>query len=781
VGKTFGVSVARVEDLPLVRGTGQFVDDLRIPGTLEAAFVRSPHAHARVNSIDASAARRVSGVHAVLCMTDLLPHVSTSRLAVGLPSPAYRQTVDRPILALDEVNYVGEAIVVVIADNRYIAEDAANLVEIDYDPLPSVSDARRALDDDSPRTHSASPHNVVAEFGLNYGDVETAFRNAPHRLSHHFAIHRGGSHSMEGRGLLARFDPLDGVLTLWNSTQTPHTAKRLICDILGMDDNKVRVVTPDLGGGFGPKLVFYPEELVIGLAAKMLRRPVKWIEDRREHFISSTQERDQFWDVEIAYDPDGGIHGVRGTLIHDHGAYTARGVNVPYGSLSALPLAYEIPNYDVSVKLVLTNTVPVTPVRGAGQPQGVFVIERLLDMIAGELGMDRAEIRRRNLIPADKMPYQKPFVTRGGVQVVLDSGDYPKCQAAALEVADWKGFSERQQAARNSGRYLGIGLANYVEGTGRGPFEPVTIRIGPSGQVTVISGAVAMGQSTKTMLAQIVAEQLGADMSNISVITGDSAAITLGFGGFNSRQAVLAGSSAHASAVKIREKLIAVASTLLEVASDDLEVDGRKVTIKGTDRSITFAEIVSAVSGTPGYRLPANTTPGMEFTEQVIIDPMTYSNGTAVAEVEVDPATAGVTVTNIVFAHDCGRVIHPTIVDGQVLGGIVHGLGNALFERMAFDDQGQPVTTTFADYLLVTAGETPPMKLLHLTSPTPLNPLGVKGVGESGVIPIPAAVISAIEDALSPFGVSINSAPISPPELFELIAKSRAKPAVTPA
>lgn len=774
MGKTFGVSVPRLEDNSLLRGQGRFVDDIRLENTLEAAFVRSSHAHATIKSIDASAALAVEGVLAVYTLADLLPHVTTHLLAVGLPSPSYRQIVDRPILADGEVVYVGEPIAVVIATSRYIAEDAANLVEVDYDPLPAVSHTRDALDPDSPRVHTDSPHNLVAEFSLSYGEIDTVFASAPRRLSQTFSLHRGGSHSMEGRGVLARYDSTEDVLTVWNSTQTPHTARRLICDTLGLEENCVRVVTPDLGGGFGPKLVFYPEEVVISLTARLLQKPVKWIEDRREHFISCTQERDQYWDVEIAYGNDARIRGVRGTLLHEHGAYTARGVNVPYGSLSALPLAYEIPAYDMNVKLVLTNTVPVTPVRGAGQPQGVFVMERLLDLIAADLGLDRAEVRRRNLIAADKMPYAKPFVTRGGIQVVLDSGDYPQCQADALAAADWDGFSARQDAARKDGRFLGIGFANYVEGTGRGPFEPVTVRISPSGKVMIASGAVAMGQSTKTMLAQIVAEQLDGDIDNVSVVTGDTAAVSLGFGGFNSRQAVLAGTSAHAAAIKLREKLIKVASALLEADEEDLEIDSRSVRVKGSDSSVSFAKIVSAVSGTPGFRLPDNTTPGMEFTEQVIIDPMTYSNGTAVAEVEVDIATGGVTVLNIVFGHDCGRLIHPQIVDGQVLGGIVHGLGNALFERMQFDDTGQPVTTTFADYLLVTASETPPMRLLHLSSPTNLNPLGIKGVGESGVLPIPAAIISAVENALSPFRVRINHAPISPPEVVNLIAKSQA-------
>jgi carbon-monoxide dehydrogenase large subunit len=461
---------------------------------------------------------------------------------------------------------------------------------------------------------------------------------------------------------------------------------------------------------------------------------------------------------------------VRGALIHEHGAYTARGVNVPYGSAAALPLAYDVPAYRLDIKLALTNKVPVTPVRGAGQPQGVFAMERLLDRVARELKLDRAEVRRRNLVAADRMPYATPLKTRGGMQVVLDSGDYPACQHAALVRAGWDDFPARRQAARRAGRFLGIGLANFVEGTGRGPFEPVTVRIAPSGKVHVYSGAVHMGQSTKTMLAQIVAQHLGGDLENLTVTTGDSAAISLGLGGFNSRQAVLAGSSAHRAALAVREKALAVAGHLLEASVQDLEIEGSEVRVKGASAlKVTFAEIARATMGTPGFYLPGGAV-GMEATEHVVIDDMSYANGTAVAEVEVDAETGAVTLRNFVVAHDCGRVIHPQIVEGQILGGVAHGIGNALYERMEFGADGQPLTTTLADYLLVTATEVPNIALVHQEHPTPLNPLGIKGVGEAGTLPTAAAIVSAIEDALAPFGVRIAQTPVSPAEIVAIIA-----------
>jgi carbon-monoxide dehydrogenase large subunit len=439
-----------------------------------------------------------------------------------------------------------------------------------------------------------------------------------------------------------------------------------------------------------------------------------------------------------------------------------------------MTLCYQVPAYHLDVKLALTNKVPVTPVRGAGQPQGVFAMERLLDRVARELNVDRAEVRRRNLVPPDKMPYATPLKTRGGMQVVLDSGDYPACQQMAQMRAGWDEFPARQKAARTQGKYLGIGIANFVEGTGRGPYEPVTVRIAPSGKVCVYSGAVALGQSTKTMLAQIVAEQLGGDMGNIVVTTGDSAATSLGFGAFNSRQAVLAGSSAHRAARKVRNKVLQVASCLLQAAEEELEIEGDAVRFKTpSNRQIRLGEIARAMAGNPGFYLPGGLSPGMEATEHVVIDDMSYSNGTAVAEVDVDVETGAVRIRNIVIAHDCGKIIHPTIVEGQILGGVAHAIGNALFEWMGFNEDGQPVTTTLADYQLITAPEMPPVVLLHQESPTPLNELGIKGVGEAGTLPTAAAIISAIENALSEFGVRITQTPIRPGEILAQITASR--------
>lgn len=766
---TIGRSVARVEDRSLVSGRGRYLDDLQPKGCLNAVFLRSPYAHARFGRIDATAAKAMPGVVDVLTIEDLAKVLTTNRLVVGLPSAAIEFQVDRPVLAINEVVHVGEPVAVVVAETRAAAEDASEAIEIDYDPLPAVSDCRAALQAGAPTVHSAHGHNRLARFGFEFGDIERAFSTAAHVVERSFALHRGAAVSLEGRGIVAVPPELEDVLSVWSSTQTPQALKKQLCQMLGRDAAEVRVTVPDLGGGFGPKLVTYPEEIAVAAAALMLRRPVKWAEDRREHFVATAQERDQVWDMAMALDADGAILGLRGSLIHDHGAYTARGLNIPYGSGVTVPLPYNVGAYKLDIEVALTNKVPVAPLRGAGQPQAAFVMERMLDAAALAIGMDRVAIRERNLVRPEQMPCEKPLKLRGGTHIALDSGDYPATQALALKEADWSGFSARQKKARAEGRYIGIGIANYVEGTGRGPYETVSVEVERSGRVRVTTGAAAMGQGTATMLAQIVAEQLGGDIGNIVVKTGDTSG-TLGFGGFNSRQTVVAGASAHAAALAVREKLLAVAADALEADAADLEIVDNTVALKGVrGRNIGFASLADAALGLPGFRLPGIDKPGLLASEQVLIDDMAYSNGTAVAEVEVDPKTGHVRVDRFVLGHDCGRMINPKLVDGQIMGGVAHGIGNALFEQMMFDDEAQPLTTTLADYLLVSAAEMPPIRICHTESPSPLNALGVKGVGESGVIPTAPAIAAAVENALAPFGVTINAMPLSPQALRNAI------------
>jgi carbon-monoxide dehydrogenase large subunit len=766
----FGRSVPRLEDAALLRGRGRFVDDIELPALLHAAFLRSTVAHGRLLSIDVTTAEALPGVHRVLTYRDLRPLLTSDRIPLAMPAAAIRFDVDPFVLARDEVCHVGEPIALVLAESRHVAEDALGLIGVEIEPLPVVVDPRRGLAPGAPQARLDCPDNLVAQMTAQYGDVDSAFAGAAHVIAEQFHLHKGGGHSIETRGVVARFDPGEDLLTVWDGTQMPHQAKRVLVRTLGLDESQVRVIAPDVGGGFGPKFVFHPEELAVAAAALLLRRPVKWIEDRFENFTATTQERDQFWDIAVAADAGGRLLGIRGHLIHDHGAYTPYGIALPYNSATNLIGPYVLPAYRLDMSLCLTNLIPATPTRGAGRPQGTFVMERLLDRLAGALGCDRAEIRRRNLIQPEQMPYRTPLTTRDGGAMTYDSGDYVACQARALELAGWSGFETRRRAARQEGRWLGIGLANYVEGSGRGPFESATVRIGASGRIVVTTGAAAQGQGTVTMLAQLVADVLGVQPDTIHVIAGDTGASPLGLGAFASRQAVTAGNAAHHAAGQVRDKILQVASAWLEVATEDLELAGGRVRVKGVPQlGRSFGEIATALAGTPGYALPAGTAPGLAAGSDFQPPGLTYCNGTHVAEADVDAATGIVRITRYVVVHDCGRLINPMMVEGQIIGGVVHGIGSALYEWMMYDGDGQPQTGTYADYLLCTADVVPRIEVHHMESPTPLNPLGIKGAGESGTIAAPAAVAAAVEDALRPFGVRICDLPVTPARLYALL------------
>ena len=766
----FGQKVNRVEDPALLRGKARYIDDIHLDGMLHAAFVRAPVAHALISGTDSSAARALDGVVAVYTLDDLRPHLTDPVLPVEQPSGALKLSASPSALADGEVRYVGEPVACVIATTPYIAEDAARLVSVDYSDLPVSSDYLAALEDGSPTAHSAFGDNVVAGFTLAYGDADSAFDDAAHVFRETLHQHKGLGHAIECRGVAAQVDPRDGVLTVWSATQMAHRAQSILVQMLDLPEDRIRVVTPTVGGGFGPKFVFYQEEVVIPVAAMLLNRPVKWIEDRREHFTAATMERDQLWDLEVAVDAEGRLQGVRGTMAHDHGAYTPYGVNLPYNAATNFLGPYELPTMSLDVRLALTNMTPVTPVRGAGRPQGTFAMERLMDRIARELKIDRVEARRRNLIPADAMPYDTQIKTRDGAIMTYDSGDYPAAMDAALDRAGYGGFKTRQEAARAEGRYLGIGVANYVEGTGRGPFESATVRVKPSGRIVTYTGATDQGQGLQTALAQVCAAQTGAAIEDIEVVTGDTGTVSLGLGAFASRQAVTAGSSVHVAALEVRRKALKVAAHLLEAAEEDLDIADGKISVRGVpDLSVTLGDVARAVQGMPGFSLPGGVDPGMEATAHFTPPTLTYCNGTHVVEVEVDPGTGHVEVLNYVIVHDSGRLINPTIVEGQITGGATHGLGSALFERMIYDDQGQPQTTNFGEYLLPSAPEVPHYDIVHMASPTPLNPLGVKGAGEGGTIPVTSAIASAVDDALAPFGVVVRELPIEPKRIVEMI------------
>lgn len=771
--KHLGARVQRLEDDSLLTGKGRFSDDIRRPNMLHAVFLRSPHGHARIRGIATSAALSMPGVVAVYTAADLPKQAMTSRMPEVLPNPAIVTPRTQYPLARDEVCYVGDAVAIVLAEDRYQAEDALPFVEVDYEILPAASDLKQAAAPGGPLAHSDLPDNVIATFTQAYGNVDAAFADAPHVVSGSIWQHRGGGMSMETRGVTAEVDADTGMLTVWSSTQTPHIARRMLADIFGRSVETVRVIAPDVGGGFGPKAVFYPEEAAITAAAMLSGRPVKFYEDRREHFMCATQEHDQIWDVALACDKDGRILGVRGTVLHDQGAFVPWGIIMPYIASTTMPGPYVVPCYRLDVRAILTNKVATTPVRGAGRPQAVFAMERLLDRAARDLGIDRAEIRRRNLIQPSQMPYSVGLTFRDGKPLSYDSGDFPKGQEVALAASGWRDFAEQKAAALAGGRYVGIGIANYVEGTGLGPYEGVTVRVQQNGKIKVVSGATSQGQGVRTALAQLVADNLDCALEDIEVTLGDTSAISQGMGAFASRQAINAGNSAVIAATAVRKQLQIAAAETLGVEVDDIEIkDGKAFSKLGNKPMISFADLARASQGVPGFSIRGDQSIGFENTSYFAPPQATYCSGTHVCKVEVDVGTGGVRLLDYTIAHDCGTIINPLMVDGQVQGGLAHGIGNALLEWMKYDEGGQPVTVSFGDYLLPTTADVPTARIKHVVTPTPNNPLGVKGAGEGGTIPAAAAIISAIEDALAPFGIRITKAPIVPEMIIEALEQS---------
>ncbi len=771
MGELIGTRVLRLEDQALLTGKGRFVDDIAAAGAFVAAFARSPHPHALIRSVDASAARALPGVVAVLTLDDLAPVMKRRRM-VRTSNSGTKLDQSWPFALADgEVSFVGEPVAIVVAEDRYIAEDAAALVAVDYELLPAATDCRIER---APAVRRELASNRVISYKVAYGDIDAVFAKAAHVVRDDLWMHRGAGHSMEGRGLLAQISDRETVV--WASTQKAHDLRTAFADYIDLDESRLRVATPDVGGGFGPKLCVYPEDVAVVAAATLIRRSVKWIEDRREHFTNAAQERDQYWSIELAADAEGRVRGLRGRLIHDIGAYALQDVNIPYNSATTLTGPYVVPALAIDVVAAHTNKAPVSSVRGAGYPQAAFAMERMMDRLARLLKLDRAELRRRNLIAAEKMPYLKPLKSRSGEQVQYDSGDYPGCQAEILSAAGWDDFPRRQAEARTRGRYIGIGLAHGIKGTGRGPFEFGNVRVSPTGHITVSTGAAPMGQGLATALAQICAEAFGVRAQDVTVIAGDTAAAPLGLGGFASRQTVTAGSSVQIAALAVAAKARKLASHMLEAAEEDLEiVDGEVRVVGAPQLAVKLGELARVLKGAPGYGFPPGIEPGLESSATFRVDQLAYTNACHVVEVEVDIETGGVTILRYIALQDAGRRVNPLIVEGQVHGGIAHGVGNALLEWMGYDAAGQPVTTTFADYLLPTATDLPNFETLYKESPSPHNPLGVKGVGEVGVIPAAAAVISAIEDALSPFDVRIAQMPIMPHEIVELIGQGVAR------
>ncbi|HEY4263834.1 MAG TPA: xanthine dehydrogenase family protein molybdopterin-binding subunit, partial [Micropepsaceae bacterium] len=660
--KYFGAAVKRTEDPALLTGKGHYVDDIRLPGTLHAAFVRSIHAHARIRSIDASAARALCGVHLVLTHADL-PEAAQKPLTLLVPNPAITQLFLPMVLANTEVCYVGEPIAMIVADTRYIAEDAATLVAVEYDILPAISDCRDAIAAAAAVAHEGTSSNIAGRIPFSHGDHDAAFAGAAHVFGESLHTHRGGPFFMECRGLVASFDAITDSFTIHISSQGSHRIKRCLLDALDLNDNQLRVITSDVGGGFGPKGALYPEYPCVAVAAETLGRPVKWIEDRRENFVATHQERDEYWDMEIAVDANAKILGLRGRMIQDEGAYLPWGLTVPWIAATTVPGPYVIPSLKMEVLVAFTNKISTTPVRGAGRPAGVFVMERLMDRVARELNLDPGEVRRRNFVRPEQMPYKVGIIFRDGRPVTYDSGDYPACQATALTAAGYDAFAARQSEARAKGRYLGIGIGNAVEATGLGPYEGVTVRISTTGKISLYTGATPHGQSHKTVLAQIAADELGADYEDIAVITGDTAGIAFGMGTFAARTAVNAGSSAHLAAKEVAKKLKQIAAEMLQASPADIELNNGFAQMRDAPETRRhFRELAFKAAGMPGVSMAGGLTPGIEHTAYFTPDQSTYSNGTHVAEVEVDVETGGVEILRYIVMHDCGRVINPMVV-----------------------------------------------------------------------------------------------------------------------
>ena len=786
--------VRRNEDPRLLRGLGCFVDDVDPPGVLHAAILRSPYGHARIGRIDTSVALAHPGVRAVYTAADLGDFNQPAPLVVPHPSLTHGRT-QRP-LAEGKVCYIGEAVAMVVAEDRYMAEDAVGLIDVEWEPLPTVVDFRVAHEPDQPLVHDDVPNNIAARLEQVVGDPESAFHQAAHVFEEHLFIERSCGSPIETRGVVAVFDPLQQSLTVWDATQAPLTIKNGLANMLGLPEFKVEVIAPDVGGGFGTKIMlFFAEEVLVPWAAMQLRQPVKWTEDRREHFISANQERGQLHTARVAVDAGGCILGVESAFIHDTGAYTPYGMVVPIITVTQLPGPYKVPNYRSEFTVVYTNTPCVSPYRGAGRPHACFVMERLIDRIARELALEPNEVRRRNFLQPDDFPWDVGLTFQDGGPTKYDSGNYPAGLAMAEEMIDLASFRDRQAAARADHRYLGIGFAAYVEGTGIGPYEGAHVRVEPSGRVLAITGLTSQGQGHYTSFAQIVAAELGCDVGDVTVVTGDTSRFNWGAGTYASRALVTAGNALGLAAKRVRDKVLTLAAELLEVSPGDLELAQGKAMVRGAPgRELTLGALATAanpiryaygkeanqaalrlVKAHEGAVLREGEEPGLEARGFFAPERATWASGQHAAIIEVDPLTGDLRFVRYVVVHDCGVLINPTIVEGQIHGGVAQGIGGAFYERLHFDDSGQLINASFMDFLMPTAVEVPDIEIAHIETPSPLNPLGVKGVGEAGTIPVAALVAEAVEDALAPFGVRISEMPLSPTRIRELIEAAAAR------
>ncbi|MCZ6726952.1 MAG: xanthine dehydrogenase family protein molybdopterin-binding subunit [Acidobacteria bacterium] len=777
--KHVGRRVKRNEDPRLLTGRALFVDDVERPGMLHVAFLRSPFAHARLNAVDVDMAREAPGVHAVYTAADLGDYWQPGPLLVPPPpveGSTFNERTQVP-LAKDKIRHVGEPVAMVVAESRPLAEDAADMIFLDCDPLDAVVDLEKAMAPDAPRVHDDLDSNLAAYVPQRKGDYASARAQADLVIQRRLVYDRGAAAAIENRGVVAEWDRLTERMTVWDTTQAPIPIRNGLAGMLGLSESQVRVIAPFIGGGFGPKIMmFYPEEVLVPWAAIELDRPLKWIEDRAENFVGTTHERGQIHDAEIALTREGRILGIKDSFLHDSGAYDPYGLTVPLNSQCTLLGPYDIPAYESEFRAVFTNKTIVTPYRGAGRQHGVFVIERLLDAASRELGIDRIEIRRRNFIPPDAFPYENEVIYQDASPLVYDSGNYEPALDRARELIGWDRFlAEEQPQMRSEGKRVGIGIVAYVEGTGIGPYEGARVQVEPTGKISVVTGIGTQGQGHYTVLAQIAAEQLGAEVSEVQVTTGDTDQFHWGGGTFASRGAVVAGNAVHAAAKEVRSRMLSLAAKHLGAEVRDLIVAGDGVEVADDpERHISRREIARLANPLRGAVEPG-TEPGLEATQYFGPYRGATASGVHAMILEVDPETMLVKIQDYVVVADCGKVLNPLIVDGQIHGGVAQGIGNAFYEELVYDEAGQLLNASLMDFLLPTALDVPRMKVDHVETPSPLNELGCKGAGEAGAIPVGPLFAQALEDALDIPGFEIREIPLHPSRLWELVREAKAQ------
>lgn len=775
-----GQAVLRVEDERLLRGRGRFLADLKVPGTLEAVFVRSNHAHAIIRRLDVAAAKNAPGVVTVFTAADLAGRTEPLCVSGEVHTPERLQRelkpMDRvhriPLLPPSCVSYVGQPVAMIVADSRHAAMDAAELVEVEYEALPVVTDPVAALEAGAPRVEPDWPDNLALSVAIRKGDPDAAFASAPVVVEEEFYSQRYVASPLEPRGIHVNVDPVNGSLTIWASTQTAHYLLGLIAVCLRLSPDQLHVIACDVGGGFGQKGIQTVEDILVPFAAMELGRPVRWVEERNENLTAAAHARDQIHRIAIAATEEGRIIAVRDDAIVNFGAFNVLGLVVPYNTLSHLLGPYDVPHASIAVRGVLTNTCFTTPYRGAGRPEAVFAMERIIDRLARRLGLDPCDIRMRNLVPASAMPYDTGLLYRDGHAQVYDSGNFPELLTRARSRIDLDGLRARQHESRTDGRLLGVGFAMYVEGTGMGPFEGAVVRVLPSGRVRVATGAASQGQGHRTAYAQIAADALGVQIARIDVVGGDTEEIAFGIGTIASRSTVTAGNAIHQAASKVKQRALLLAEQIMEASAADLEIVDGEVRIRGVPgRALALSEIAKAAAaevlrkGMAGDGLLAETA-------YFVPPTVTYASAAHAAVVAVDPSTGAVALERYLVVHDCGRVVNPMIADGQVIGGVAQGVGGALYEHLVYDDSGQPLTGSFMDYALPVASCLPAIELDHIESLSTRNPLGVKGLGEGGAIGPPAAIANAVEDALRDYGVVVRRGPLSAERVLRLIADS---------